>query len=411
MKKLPAMKRLTVLVSTWGLALPMLLTHDAQAQFKVLYTFSGMPDAGTPDASVIMDSKKNMYGTTSIGGTFNLGAVYKLTPAGKETVLYSFKGGTDGAYPYAALTLDAKGNLYGTTSAGGGASGCFGSGCGTFFKLTMGGKETVLHAFSGGTDGGLPYSALVPDKAGNFYGGALFGGDLSCNPPAGCGAVFKLTPTGKENVLYSFTGGADGAYPLYESLALDPVKKVLYGTTQKGGNLNCNTPNGCGTIFKLTLSGKLSVMYSFTGGNDGAFPAAGVTLFNGSLYGTAPLGGANGKGTLFKIKAKIFTTVHSFGLGTDGASPLAGVAFDGAGNSYVPTEAGGSLGYGAVCKVDTKGKETVLHSFNYSLDGGVPLATPTYDPVCKCLLLTASQGGTTKTSNGYGTVDRELVHH
>src|SRR5271157_3096218 len=164
-------------------------------------------------------------------------------------VLYTFTGSPDGEAPYGGLVLDAQGNLYGTTSQGGDPA-CT-NGCGTVFKVDTTGKETVLYSFTGGTDGAIPYAGLVPDAQGNLYGTTSQGGDPACTN--GCGTVFKVDTTGKETVLYSFTGGADGAIP-YAGLARDAPGN-LYGTTQRGGDLlACTGPtNGCGTVFKLTV--------------------------------------------------------------------------------------------------------------------------------------------------------------
>jgi uncharacterized repeat protein (TIGR03803 family) len=356
---------------------------------KVLYQFTGQADGGAPRASVITDASGNLYGTTQLGGDLacnppnGCGTVYKLNKAGIETVLHSFAGGTDGAYPYAALLLDAAGNLYGTTSAGGGTTGCLGSGCGIVFKLNKAGIETELYAFQGGTDGGRPYSALIADTAGNFYGTTVLGGDLSCRT-YGCGVVYKLSRAGKQTVLYSFTGAADGAYPAFGSLAVD-AKGNLYGTTEEGGNLTCNPPNGCGVVFRLSKSGKQTVLHSFNG-NDGEGPEYTVTLdAAGNLYGTAPSGGKHAAGVVFKISnasateepAPVFEVLHSFGSGSDGALPVAGVSIDSQGNLYIPTEFGGTFGYGALCKVASTGKESVLYSFSVDVDGGNPVAAVT----------------------------------
>jgi uncharacterized repeat protein (TIGR03803 family) len=366
------------------------VTMPAQAVTdKVLYEFTGMADGGSPRASVITDASGNFYGTTQLGGDLTCnppngcGTVYKLSKAGKQTVLYKFTGGADGANPYAALLMDAAGNLYGTASAGGGGTGCFGSGCGTVFKLNKAGTETVLYTFKGGTDGGRPYSALIADAAGNFYGTTILGGDLSCRT-YGCGVVYKLTKTGKQTVLYSFTGAADGSYPAFGSLAVD-AKGNLYGTTEEGGDLNCNSPNGCGVVYRLSKTHKQTVLHTFSG-PDGENPEYTVTLdAKGNLYGTAPNGGANSAGVVFKISnpsatqelGPVFKVLHSFGSGADGALPTAGVSIDPKGNLYIPTGFGGTFGNGAVCQVSSTGKESVIYSFTLNFDGGNPVAAVT----------------------------------
>jgi uncharacterized repeat protein (TIGR03803 family) len=406
-----------------------LVTTPAQAiTDKVLYTFTGMADGGTPRASVITDTKGNIYGTTQLGGDLTCnppngcGTVYKLSKTGKETVLYSFTGGADGAYPYAALLMDAAGNLYGTASAGGGGTGCFGSGCGTVFKLSKAGKETVLYAFQGGTDGGRPYSALIVDAAGNFYGTAILGGDLSCRT-YGCGVVYKLSKARKQTVLYSFTGAADGSYPAFGSLAVD-AKGNLYGTTEEGGNLTCNSPNGCGVVYRLSKTRKQTVLHTFTG-PDGENPEYTVTLdAKGNLYGTAPNGGANSAGVVFKISnasatkrpGPLFKVLHSFGSGADGALPVAGVSIDPKGNLWIPTGFGGTFGNGALCKVTSTGKESVFHSFSLEVDGANPVSAATIIPTqglakpglpkgfSWSLYSTNTSGSTSKNGLGAGDV-------
>jgi uncharacterized repeat protein (TIGR03803 family) len=219
-------------------------------QETVLYTFLGVPDAGYPRFAdgVIRDASGNLYGSTYGGGTFGYGAVFKLSPTGKETVLYSFTGGADGASPEGGVIRDAKGNLYGTTSGGGEKHCQFG--CGVVFRLNEAGKETVLYSFKGGSDGGSPVNVgLIQDAKGNLYGTTNLGGDLSSSlcHPVGCGVVFKLGATGKETMLYSFKGGADGNAPL--AGVIRDAKGNFYGTTNGGGDLSCNVGGvGCGVV-------------------------------------------------------------------------------------------------------------------------------------------------------------------
>jgi uncharacterized repeat protein (TIGR03803 family) len=170
--------------------------------------------------------------------------VFKLDTTGTETVLYSFTGGNDGQDPEAGLIMDATGNLYGTTAYGGG-TGCGGFGCGVVFKLDTTGAETVLYSFSGGNDGQDSEAGLIMDATGNLYGTTNSGGAFNF------GVVFKLDTTGTETVLYSFTGGADGATP--EGSLISDSSGALYGTTQNGGDSNCKSQYGfgCGVVFKL----------------------------------------------------------------------------------------------------------------------------------------------------------------
>jgi len=224
---------------------------DPTGNETVLYTFCPSGDGGCTDGmspnAVIADKEGNLYGTTTNGGgSSNSGVVFKLDPTGAETVLYSFAGGADGATPLAGLIRDEAGNLYGTTEFGGT------SGSGTVFKVDPAGNETVLYSFTGGTDGGYPEAGLIRDGKGNLYGTTFFGG--LAHPPCSsfCGVVFKVDATGVETVLYSFTGGTDGLNPA-AGLMLGKSGN-LYGTTGYGGDSDptCQTGIGCGVVFKLT---------------------------------------------------------------------------------------------------------------------------------------------------------------
>ena len=276
-----------------------------------------------------------------------------------DMVLYSFAGGNDGQLPHAGLIMDSAGNLYGTTEEGGGLH-CGGS-CGTVFKLAPDGTETVLHSFTGIDDGNVLVSGLIEDGAGDFYGTTIFGGT------DGYGTVFKLAPDGTETVLYSFQGGSDGAF-LQAGVIRDSVGD-LYGTTSEGGT------DGYGTVFRLAPDGTKTVLYSFMGGSDGAFPLAGLIRVGHNLYGTTKAGGAYGSGTIFELAPHHTETVlYSFMDGSDGAFPQAGVIRDRAGNLYGTTSQGGTHGAGTVFKLAPDGTETVLHSFKGGGDGQVPYA-------------------------------------
>jgi uncharacterized repeat protein (TIGR03803 family) len=312
---------------------------------------------------VISDSAGNLYGTTGFGGDhdcfppFGCGVVFELDTTGKQTVLHPFTDGADGFVPQAGVIQDEAGNLYGTTADGSTDDG------GAVFKLSATThKLTVLHTFTfGGTNGSSPNAGVIRDDAGNLYGTATVGGDLNCNPnnmPAGCGLVFKLSPTGVETVLYTFTGGADGAFP--SGLIRDTAGN-LYGTTGGGGDLSCFLTGGCGVVFKLSPSGKETVLYTFTGGADGAQPNGVIQDTAGNLYGTAALGGSIpcnppfGCGVVFKVDTTGNQTVlHTFTGGTDGFEPRAGVIQDEAGNLYGTAPFGGGAnpcGCGVVFKL------------------------------------------------------------
>ena len=327
---------------------------DKNGREKVLHRFAGS-DGASPWGGVVRDTAGNLYGTTESGGSAGWGVVFKVDAKGQETVLHSFTGGKDGADPFAPLILDAAGNLYGTTYYGGGG-GCddgFGKGCGVVFKVTPHGRETIIHHFalsSGGfnlnggllcgpggvlygstvssgfnhasgtvfrlsrqhkekvlhqfisdTDGAIPRAGVIRDAAGDLYGTTQWGGH--CINGSGCGVVYKVDPSGKETVLYRFSGKADGKGPT-DRLVLDKAGN-LYGTTWYGGDFNCNV-NGCGVVFRLRLRDhRFTVLHTFTGKRDGSVPNAGLILDPaGNLYGVAQ-GGGDPKysgGTVFRIK-------------------------------------------------------------------------------------------------------------
>jgi len=220
----------------------------------VLHSFRGLGDGTDTLASLIRDSAGNLYGTASAGGSFQgpcigsgCGTVFKLAPNGKLKVLHTFTGGSDGASPL-GLVRDAGGNLFGTANSGGDPDCTVGgvSGCGIVFKLDAKDKLTVLHTFSGGFDGGSPNPGLANDATGNLYGTTSAAGS------SGKGVVFKLDSTGKLTVLHAFTGGSDGGNP--NNVVLDATGHLYgtaYGTAATGGK-TCGD-QGCGVVFKITL--------------------------------------------------------------------------------------------------------------------------------------------------------------
>jgi uncharacterized repeat protein (TIGR03803 family) len=340
---------------------------SAQAQsFRALYSFKGGTDGAGAYGGLIRDAAGNLYGTTSGNAPGASGTVFMLDRmTRKEMPLYDFTGGTDGGFPQAGLLMGASGNLYGTTVFGGDLS-C--GGCGTVFRVDpTTGKETVLYAFTGGADGSEPICTLVRDRAGDLYGTTAGGGSsASCANPSGCGTVFKLDTTGKETVLYSFCGGADGGYP--QAGLIRDAAGNLYGTALVGAYL-------AGVVFMVDPSGAETVLYSFTGGTDGGYPLAALIRDSaGNLYGTTNGGGASNQGTVFKVDPTGKETVlYSFTGGTDGANPGAGLVRDSAGNLY-GTAGGGASNQGTVFKLDTTGAESVLYSFTGGTDGGNPAA-------------------------------------
>ena len=285
-------------------------------------------------ATVLRDKSGNLYGTSEQGGTGGEGVLFKLSKSGKLTVLHNFAGGTtDGCLPLGGVTMDAKGNLYGTTSLCGG-------GYGEVWKLSKKGKITVLHGFKdGSTDGAIPESGnFLMDKKGNLYGVTVEGG------PANRGVVYELSPAGKFTLLYAFAGGAnDGCFPS-GTLAMD-ASGALYGTTQECGS------SGDGIVWKVA-NGKETLLHNFSGASDGSSPYAGVILdAKGNLYGTASAGGGSGDGVVFELSpGGSFSVLHTF-AGSDGASPYSSLLRDAKGDLYGTANAGGSDGYGVVWKI------------------------------------------------------------
>lgn len=205
----------------------------------------------------MLDEAGNLYGASSAGGLS--GMIYELSPTGQETTLYSFSPARGGTTPRGGLIRDSAGNFYGTTLWGGLAN------AGVVYKLNPAGLETILYSFTGGKDGSVPSTAnLAIDSAGNLYGTTVRGGTL------GFGVVYKLSPSGSETVLYSFTGGADGGEP--DGGVVRDTAGNLYGTTFEGGTSNA------GTVFRLNTTGEQTVLHSFTDGSDGGSPESGVVL-------------------------------------------------------------------------------------------------------------------------------------
>ena len=352
-------------------------THDAGVVFKidtwgnqrVLYTFTGAADGSSPNG-LVRDADGNLYGTATYGGNMTglsgAGVVFKVDTSGHETVLYTFTGGNDGGNPNSVIR-DPKGNLYGTTGAGGASS------YGVVFKIDTSGHETVLHTFTGGADGAYPSPYVSLDSLGNLYGAANNGGNMT--GAAGSGVVFKVDTTGHETVLYTFTGGNDGAAP---NGVFRDGKGDLYGTASNGGS------SGAGVVFEVDTSGHETVLYTFTGGNDGGGSDAGVTLGeDGSLYGTTNGGGSANGGVVFKLdKSGHETVLHTFERGPVGNQPyLAGVILDPDYNLYGTTSFVAAGGAGAVYKLDRAGNATVIYAFpgiaggQYPYNAGVTLGS------------------------------------
>ncbi len=366
-----------------SLMLTLIPAPAASAQtFTLLYQFRSGPGGINPYAGVVRDAKGNLYGTTYNDGAFASGTVFRISALGKGKVLHSFsQTDGDGAFPwYGTLARDSSGNLYGTTITGGIAGELC---CGTVFEVTASGKETVLYRFTGTNGDGFPQYGVVRDPSGNLYGTTPNGGTSNA------GTLFKIDPTGKKTVLYSFTGSTDGGEPL-AGLVMD-AKGNLYGTTTQGG------PSFAGDVFKVDPAGNETVLYTFMGSTDGEEPEAGVIRdSHGNLYGTTYLGGTEGAGTVFKIDPQGHETVlHNFAGGSDGWLPVgASLVRDSAGNLYGTTPQGGSTDFGVVFKIDAKGNETILHTFSGS-DGKIPYGTLILDK-------TGNLYGTTYQGGAYG---------
>jgi len=382
---------------------------DPAGHETVLYAFTGGADGANPAAGVIQDSAGNLYGTAMYGGaaqgTNGNGVVYELDTAGHQTVLYTFTGGVDGKWPSAGVVRDPAGNLWGTTQSGGPAGSPCDSGCGVVYKLDASGHETALYSFKGTTDGAAPYAGLVRDSDGNLYGTTVAGG-------TGAGVVYKVDPFGQETVLYTFTGKTDGMWP-YAGVTLDPAGN-LYGTTQRGGT------KGYGVVYTLDTAGNYTVLYSFKGGTDGGSPNAGVfRVSSGNLYGTTTVGGIGGGpcdggcGVVYKLDtAGHETALYTFTGEADGGTPEAGVILDSAGNLYGTASTGNQANTGVVFKLSAAGQQTVLYSFPFGTDGAEPMAGVTRDSAGNSYGTTYT-GGTGGAGTVYkiGTTGQETVLH
>jgi uncharacterized repeat protein (TIGR03803 family) len=332
----------------------------------VVHSFAGAPGDGTPassesSAALLQATDGNFYGTTYYGGASDGGSVYKMTPSGTVTILHSFTGGADGAFPLAGLIQATDTKFYGTTSLGGASN------LGTVFTITADGTLTTLYNFSGpqngapGADGANPHAALLQTSDGNFYGTTEFGGT------AGRGTLFVMSPAGAILGRISFTGGFDGAHP--KAPLIQAADGSLYGTTYAGTTLTD------GRVFRLA-GGILSVVHTFAGGAaDGANPSAAVVQANdGNFYGTTLFGGASDKGTAFKMTPDgTVTLLHSFSGGADGEAPYGALMQAADGNLYGTTRVGGAS-YGTIYKISLSGTFTVIHTFTGGAEGAVPVA-------------------------------------
>lgn len=261
------------------------MTPNSTGTIKILHSFGDHEgDGNHPYAGVVLDQSGNIYGTTVFGGEFNRGTVFKVTPSGEETVLYSFGSqAEDGERPYGALIFGNDGTLYGTTQFGGTY------GAGTIFEVTPAGNHSVLHSFNG-TDGGDLFTSLTR-RDDSLYGTSATGGEF------GHGVVFKLSPTGELVVIHSFARFSEDGYEPSSAVIFDEDGN-LYGTTHYGG-----AADGSGTVFKISSDGTKSVIHDFGGLGDGFGPLGRLVLDDsGALYGITELGGnRNNGGTIYKL--------------------------------------------------------------------------------------------------------------
>jgi uncharacterized repeat protein (TIGR03803 family) len=277
-------------------------------------------------------------------------------------VLYNFQGASKGAFPSAGVVFGPQGDLFGT-SQGGDISTDFG----TIFRMSTKGKnEKDLHVFASSPDGCFPQAELVPVGNGTFYGTAAACAD-------GAGAVFKITANGKFDVVYSFLGGVDGANP--SARLITDNNGDFLGTTYNGG------AHTWGTVFRVTAAGKQKVLYSITGGADGRNPATALATDSvGDIYGTTYFGGGADAGVVFKLKPNGKEVVlHSFKRLDDGANPLGNLLIDDQDNVYGTANQGGNTGNGTVFRISQTGDFKVLYRFNGNLNGGADGANPTGD--------------------------------
>ncbi len=408
---------------------------QAGVVFTNLHSFQSFPNGASPNG-LVQGGDGDFYGTTQSGGAYNAGTVFKISASGALTTLYSFNGGNDGANPYAGLVQGSDGYFYGTTEGGGT------EGCGTVFQISTNGVLTTLHSFIGGNDGAAPQAGLVQGSDGYFYGttgfegwgisgtvfkistnGALislysFPGFMdSANPYAGLvqgsdgyfygttlqgganysGTVFRISTNGALTTLYSFTGGNDGAYP--EAGLVQGSDGYFYGTTSDhyGGGYST-------TVFKISTNGALTTLYSFTRVNDGANPYAGLVQGgDGYFYGTTQWGGTNGAGTVFRISTDgTLTSLYSFTGGNDGREPQAGLVQGGGGNFYGTTYVGGTGDNGTVFQMSTNGALTSLYSFPRSGNEGAGPVAGLVQGSDGYFYGTTQGGGNTNLNGGYG---------
>jgi uncharacterized repeat protein (TIGR03803 family) len=368
-----------------GLARPFTGSADG---FEVIYKFRlGVhvfdgKHGTNPDSSLVFLNGL-FYGTTANGGTICsgggcTGVAYSITPLGKQRVIFDFgKTNEESWLPNDLIVMDGK--LYGTAMLGPAQSEC----CGQVFELSPSGTYRILYSFTGGSDGGWPVG--LTGTNGTLYGTTRIGGDSTCQ----CGTVFSVSTSGKERTLHQFQGSHDGAAPLSAPIV---ANGVIYGTASAGGNRGCaglyyDGPWNCGIVYSVTRSGTERVLHAFSKADHGGYaPWGGVLFHDGRLYGTTTFGGSDKSfGTVFETDISSGTTraLYRFKGGTDGAFPKSGLALINEtlyGTTYEGGNGGkcfGYLGCGTLYSVGLDGTEHVLHAFTSSQAFGTA-ATPTF---------------------------------
>lgn len=339
-----------------------------------------------------------------------LAAALLLTTTQAQTfkVFYSFSG-QDGIQPNGDLLRDAAGNFYGTTVLGGKSN------RGVVFKLDSQGHNITLYSFTGGADGGFPIGRVIQDADGNLYGITSLGGDPTCS----CGTVFQLKTDGTLVVLHKFRGGKDGMQNQAQGeLGLVQIGKNFYGSASFGGHPGCDGDLGCGTVFKITPSGQEKTLHRFAGQSDGAFPQDLIRDKEGNLYGA--IESYTNAGSIFKMTTKgDLTNLYTFPGGAAGVSPRWRLIRHANGSFYGVTQFGGnttncptgSAGCGVVFKVNPQGKERLLHTFAKKANDGEIPSGGLLDVAGNFYGVTVYGGTTNGTcSFGCGTVYRASAH-
>ena len=361
------------------------LPANAQYTGTVLHTFTASPDGAFP-GPIIRDAQGNLYGTSYSGGLASCGygtcgTIFKIDPAGNETLVFDFPGGSDGDNPIATVTEDAAGNFYGTTEG----DGYFG--LSVIYEVNASGQETVL--VPNAQTGGALDSPLLLGADGNIYGMTPYGGDYSCGyDNSGCGMLFEITPSGEFTMLHAFAG-SDGIRP--EGGLVQDSKGNLYGAAFAGGNENCETigfqypydPNnnetGCGTIYEVAANGTFTVLHTFTGKTDGSGPLGLIIDSEGNLYGIAQNGGNHqGNGTIYGLGTifKLATTTGAFSVPFTFTPQIyqdsryaSHLVRDSEGNLYGAQQFGGANNTGCLFRINRSGKYSDLYDFDMQIQG------------------------------------------